>query len=42
MNKKVIHKPTNKGQSTKHNRTGVVLQEMLEKIKLIRKEIEIG
>jgi hypothetical protein len=42
MTKKIIHKPTNKGQSRKHNRTGVVLQEMLEKIKLIRKEIEIG
>jgi hypothetical protein len=41
-NKKIIHKPTNQGQSMKHNRTCVTLQEMLNEIKLIDKEIEIS
>jgi hypothetical protein len=35
-NKKIIHKPINKGHSMK-NRTGVVLQEILQKIKLMGK-----
>jgi hypothetical protein len=30
--KKIIHKPTNKGQSLKHNKIGLVLQEMVEKL----------
>jgi hypothetical protein len=37
-NKKIIHKPTNQGQSMK-NRACVTLQEMLDEIKLIGKEI---
>jgi hypothetical protein len=41
-NKKIIHKPTNQGQSMKHNGTSVTLQEMLNEIKLIGKEIEIS
>jgi hypothetical protein len=41
-NKKIIHKPTNQGQSMKHNRTCVTLQETLNEIKLIGKEIEIS
>jgi hypothetical protein len=41
-NKKIIHKPMNKRHSMKHNRTGVVFQEMLEKTKLIGKEREIS
>jgi hypothetical protein len=41
-NKKIIHKPTNQGQSMKHNRTCVTVQEMLNEIKLIDKEIEIS
>ncbi len=40
-NEKIIHKPTNKGQSMK-NRTGVVLQEILQKIKLMGKKTKIG
>jgi hypothetical protein len=35
-------KPTNHGQSVKHNRTCVTLQETLNEIKLIGKEIEIS
>jgi hypothetical protein len=38
----IIHKPTNQGQSMKHNRTCVTLQETLNEIKLIGKEIEIS
>jgi len=41
-NKKVIHKPTNQGQTMKHNRTCVTVQEMLKEIKLIGEEIEIS
>jgi hypothetical protein len=41
-NKKIIHKPTNQGQTMKHNRTCVTLQEMLNEIKLIGEEIEIS
>jgi hypothetical protein len=43
-NKKIIHKPMNQGAqlSMKHNRTCVTLQEMLNEIKLIVKEIEIS
>jgi hypothetical protein len=39
--KKIIHKPTNQGQSMKHNRTCVTLPETLNEMKLIGKEIEI-
>jgi hypothetical protein len=41
-NKKIIHKPTNQGQTMKHNRTCVTLQETLNENKLIGKEIEIS
>jgi hypothetical protein len=41
-NKKIIHKPTNQGQTMKHNRTCVTLQETLNEIKLIGKEIEMS
>ena len=41
-NKKIIHKPTNQGQTMKHNRICVTLQETLNEIKLIGKEIESG
>jgi len=34
--------PTNQGQSMKHNRTCVTLQEKLDEIKLVGKEIEIS
>jgi hypothetical protein len=40
-NKKIIHEPTNQGQTMKHHRTGVTLQETLDEIKLISEEIEI-
>jgi hypothetical protein len=39
-NKKIIHKPTNQGQSM-NNKPCVTLQEMLNEIKLIGEEIEI-
>jgi hypothetical protein len=35
-------KPTNQGQSMKHNRTCITLQETLNEIKLIGKELEIN
>jgi hypothetical protein len=38
----MIHKPANQGQSMKHNRTCVTLQEMLNEVKLICKETEIS
>jgi hypothetical protein len=41
-NKKIIHKPKNRGQTMKHNRTCVTLQETLNEIKLIGEEIEIS
>jgi hypothetical protein len=40
-NKKIIHKPTDQGQTMKHKRTCITLQEMLNQIKLISEEIEI-
>jgi hypothetical protein len=40
--KKIIHKPANQGQTMKHNRTCVSLQERLNEIKLIGEEIEIS
>jgi acetate kinase len=36
------HKPNNQGQTMEHNRTCVTLQETLNEIKLIAKEIEIS
>jgi hypothetical protein len=41
-NKNIIHKPTNQGQTIKHNRTRVTLQETFNEIKLIGKEMEIS
>jgi hypothetical protein len=41
-NKNIIHKPMNQGQSMKHNRTCLTLQDILNEIKLIGKEIEIS
>jgi hypothetical protein len=38
---KIIHKPTNQGQTMKHNRTCVTLQETFNEIKLIGEKIEI-
>jgi hypothetical protein len=41
-NKKIIQKPKNQGQTMKHNRTCVTLQDTLNEIKLIHEEIEIS
>ncbi len=41
-NKKIIHKPKNRGQTMTHNRTCVTLQETRNEIKLIGEEIEIS
>jgi len=37
--KKMIHKSTNKGESMKHNKTSVFLENMVEKIKFIGKDV---